>query len=85
MTISHRPGRKINEMKEDTLSGLIQKKKKTQLLCFYAVEWKVVQLFLLQFAIFSKKIPLGRQADKITLIQEVKASLVISNSYLILE
>lgn len=39
MTISHRPGRKINEMKEDTLSGLIQKKKKkTQLLCFYAVE-----------------------------------------------
>lgn len=84
MTISRRPGRKINEMKEDTLSGLIQKKK-TQLLCFYAVEWKVVQLFLLQFAIFSKKIPLGRQADKITLIQEVKASLVISNSYLILE
>lgn len=84
MTISHRPGRKINEMKEDTLSGLIRKKK-TQLLCFYAVEWKVVQLFLLQFAIFSKKIPLGRQADKITLIQEVKASLVISNSYLILE
>ena len=84
MTISRRPGRKINEMKEDTLSGWY-KKKKTQLLCFYAVEWKVVQLFLLQFAIFSKKIPLGRQADKITLIQEVKASLVISNSYLILE
>lgn len=52
---------------------------------FLCGRMKVVQLFLLQFPIFFKKIPLGRQADKITLIQEVKASLVISNSYLILE
>ena len=84
MTISHRPGRKINERKEDTLSGLIQKKKNAVVM-FLCGRMKVVQLFLLQFPIFSKKIPLGRQADKITLIQEVKASLVISNSYLILE
>ena len=83
MTISHRPGRKINERKEDTLSGLIQKK--NAVVMFLCGRMKVVQLFLLQFPIFSKKIPLGRQADKITLIQEVKASLVISNSYLILE
>ena len=83
MTISHRPGRKINEMKEDTLSGLIQKKK--SVVMFLCGRMKVIQLFLLQFPIFSKKIPLGRQADKIALIQEVKASLVISNSYLILE
>lgn len=52
---------------------------------FLCGRMKVVQFFRLQFPIFSKKIPLGRQADKITLIQEVKASLVISNSYLILE
>ena len=83
MTISHRPGRKINERKEDTLSGLIQKK--NAVVMFLCGRMKVVQLFLLQFPIFSKKIPLGRQADKIALIQEVKASLVISNSYLILE
>lgn len=40
---------------------------------FLCGRMKVIQLFLLQFPIFSKKIPLGRQADKITLIQEVKS------------
>ena len=46
---------------------------------------KVVQLFPRQFSIFYQKFLLDVKADKITLIQVVKASLFISNSCLISE